>query len=138
MKKTTKVIFAFILCALTLLSCACGTSSNGGAAASGIVGNWLLPDTTAEGTLEAYSFEADGSTFYLYQMSEEYVATKAIKGTYKIEGDQLTLTMMNFDLVYTYTLVDENTLKTEDHGTETIHTRITREIKRADNIQISG
>ena len=138
MKNTVKILLAAMLAAVLLLCVACG---NGTSAPSGsksaLVGDWLLPDSMVENTLEAYVFDADGTTFHLYQLTENYVITNTIDGTYKTEKvtegedqvDQLTITLMGYDLVYTYELKSENSLVLYDHGTETVLTRSPETLK---------
>ena len=141
MKTTLKALMAAALATLLLLTVACGGETNTPAGAdASIAGDWILPDSMVEGTLEAYVFDKDGETFHLYQLTKDYVITNTIDGTYKtekvadsgeegVEVAQLTITMMGHPLVYTYELTDENTLTLYDHGTETVLTRSPEALK---------
>lgn len=147
MKKTVKIILAAMLAALLVFCVACSGAENGGDTAaqqnseqngnstgeSTIVGVWKLPkeEWINKDKSEVWVFDADGSTFHYYQLTTDYKVTNTIDGSYKLEGDQLTITMAGWTLpAYTISLKDADTMTRVDHETEVTLTRYKGEIKK--------
>jgi len=147
MKKTVRIILAAMLAAILALSMSCaGGNGNGtdtqsapadpgadGTGESSIVGVWKLPkeEWINKEKAEVWVFDADGSTFYYYQLTNDNAIADTIDGSYVLEGDQLTVTMAGWTLpAYTIAFKDADTMTRADHDTEVTLTRFKDELKK--------
>ncbi len=138
MKNMTKRLICMALTCVCMLGiCACakdgGDTATGGstdAAADTIVGTWELPSSewVSKSSPEYWIFTADGGYEYVQCDGQGNVLNK-ITGTYKAEGENLSVTMAGFTLEYTYTLTDPNTMLRSDHGTDATLKRYIGELK---------
>ena len=135
MKKYIRVI-ALCLCAVLMVSfVGCGqkaddtTQDLSKAPDPAIVGNWRDPISTNANYADVWSFNADG-TYHLYQVASDGTVKGSIDGTYSVSGETLTVVMAGHSLVYDTYKVTSDAITLTDHGTETVLSKYTGEIKK--------
>ena len=135
MKRYLRVL-ALCLCAVLLMSfVGCGkkadetTQDLTKAPDPAIVGYWKDPISTNPSFSDVWCFNADG-TYHLYQIASDGTIKGDIGGSYTISGDSITVVMAGHSLKYdTYKVTDEAITLT-DHGSETVLSKYTGEIKK--------
>ena len=135
MKRTLRII-ALTLCALTLIfTVSCGqkdaqtTQDLSQAQDPTIVGYWKDPVSTNPANSDVWCFNADG-TYSLYQVDKDGNVKNAIDGTYTISGESLVVVMAGHSLKYDTYKVTAEEITLTDHGTETVLSKYTGEIKK--------
>ena len=135
MKRTLRII-ALCMCALTLIfTVSCGqkaaetTQDLSQAQDPTIVGCWKDPVSTNVDYSDVWSFNADG-TYSFYQVDKSGNVKNAIDGTYTISGESLTIVMAGHSLKYDTYKVTAEAITLTDHGTETVLSKYTGEIKK--------
>lgn len=129
-------ISALCLCAVLMLCfVSCGknapetTQDLTNAPDPSIVGYWKDPVSTNPSFTDVWCFNADG-TYYLYQVAKDGTVKGSIDGTYTISGESMTVVMAGHSLVYDTYKVSAEAITLTDHGTETVLSKYTGEIKK--------
>ena len=93
-----------------------------------VVGFWYDPIQTSKTMDDVWEYRADG-TLYLHQIDSEGVIKKSIKGSYKIEGAKLILTLDNMaTLTYDSYEIISDSLVLSDHGKESAFAKYTKTV----------
>lgn len=120
MKKFTKIIALVLVSAmLALLFVGCGSGSG---SSNSIVGKWEIKEE-AEGMSVSmvFEFKANGDLAMTSEMNGSELASQ--KGTYKVDGDQITVTLEGEDPETSTFSISGDKLTISDGGSEIVLTR---------------
>lgn len=112
MKKFTKImslVLATLMVAVLFVGC------GGGAGGNSIVGKWEIKEE-AEGMSVSmvFEFKANGDLVVSSEMNGSELASQ--KGTYKVDGDQITVTLEGEDPETSTFSIDGNKLTIDEDG----------------------
>ncbi len=119
-KLSKKLCLTLILCMCIFMLAACGSGGSSKSASmdeSELYGTWVKVEDDMTTT---YTFKSDGTYTELVETSGAYAISMSDEGTYKLKGNELTLTSASFEMDYSYEVSIEGSEMTWDNGRATI------------------
>lgn len=122
MKSTIKkMYFSIILCICMIGLVACSADKDSGKKTSlditQLHGTWVKIDGDMTTT---YNFKSDGTYTELVETSGDYAISMGDEGTYKLDGNELTLTSSDFEIDYSYNISFDGNDMIWDNGKTTV------------------